>query len=58
MNVIHSKNKKYKTANGCFFWKLSFFFETSFKLKGKNSDLKFKEFIDIIVDETNTRLDK
>ena len=28
------------------------------KLKGKNSDLKFKEFIDIIVDETNTRLDK
>jgi len=30
IKVIHSKNKNYKTANGCFFWKLSFFFETSF----------------------------
>jgi hypothetical protein len=27
------------------------------KLKGKNSDLKFKEFIDIIEEETITRLD-
>jgi hypothetical protein len=26
------------------------------KLKGKNSDLKFKEFINVIEDETNTRL--
>lgn len=34
---------------------LSFF---NLKLKGQNSDLKFKEFINIIEDETNTRLDK
>ena len=27
------------------------------KLKGKNSDLKFKEFINIIEEETITRLD-
>ena len=28
------------------------------KLRGKIRDLKFKEFINIIVDETNTSLDK
>ena len=28
------------------------------KLRGKIRDLRFKEFINIIVDETNTRLDK